>query len=51
MCTTRLNLSLQEFVFPQDVAFPIGGEGNADIIVLEVHYDNPNGDIGESFHV
>lgn len=29
------------------MAFPIGGEGNTDIIVLEVHYDNPNGDVGK----
>ena len=29
------------------MAFPIGGVGNTDIIVLEMHYDNPNGDVGK----
>ena len=38
---------MQEFVYPQDVAYPIGGEGNPNIIVLEIHYDNPDGDIGQ----
>ena len=38
---------MQEFVYPQDVAYPIGGEGNLNIIVLEIHYDNPNGDSGQ----
>ena len=38
---------MQEFVYPKDVANPIGGEGNPNIIVLEIHYDNPNGDTGQ----
>ena len=41
-----MSVTLQEFVFPRDVAYPIGGVGNPEIVVFEVHYDNPNGDIG-----
>ena len=32
---------LQEFVYPEDVAYPIGGEGNPQYVILEMHYDNP----------
>ena len=39
-------MTLQEFVFPQDVAYTIGGEGTPEIVVLEIHYDNPSEDIG-----
>lgn len=38
---------MQEFVYPQEVAYPVGGEGNPNIIVLEMHYDNPNRDSGQ----
>ena len=34
-------------MYPKDVAFPIGGEGNAQYVILEMHYDNPNLDSGE----
>ena len=33
-------MPLQDFVFPNDVAYPIGGKGQ-QYIVLEIHYDNP----------
>ena len=34
---------LQDFVFPENVAFPIGGAGKVHThFVLEMHYDNPN---------
>ena len=32
---------VQEFIYPQDVAYPIGGEGTPRYVVLEVHYNNP----------
>ena len=35
-------LLLQDFVFPEDVAYPIGGAGNSRYLLLELHYDNPN---------
>lgn len=34
---------LQDFVFPEDAAFPIGGADKIHThFVLEMHYDNPN---------
>ena len=39
--------AVQEFVFPRDVSYPIGGRGRPSIIVLETHFDNPNGDTGQ----
>ena len=38
---------LQDFVYPQDVAYPIGGRGNPQYVILEIHYDNPNKDAGK----
>lgn len=32
---------LQDFVYPDGVAFPVGGVGNSEYLVLEMHYDNP----------
>ena len=32
---------MQDFVYPEGVAFPIGGVGNSEYVVLEMHYDNP----------
>lgn len=36
---------MQDFVFPEGVAFPFGGRG-PQYIVLEIHYDNPDLEIG-----
>jgi len=36
----------QEFVFPKDVAYPIGGRGNRAIVILETHFDNPKETVG-----
>ena len=33
---------LQDFVYPENVAYPIGGPGNARFLVMEMHYDNPD---------
>ena len=33
---------VQEFVFPEGVALPAGGPTNHPLVLLEVHYDNPN---------
>lgn len=35
-------------MYPQDVAYPIGGRGNPQYVILEMHYDNPNEDAGKS---
>ena len=32
----------QDFVYPEDVAFPIGGVGAPQFLVMETHYDNPD---------
>lgn len=34
-------LCMQGFTYPQDVAYPIGGEGTPRYVVLEMHYNNP----------
>ena len=34
-------LPSQIFTYPDNVAFPFGGEGNSEYIVMELHYDNP----------
>ena len=44
-----LVLVMQEFVYPQDVAYPIGGRGNPQYVILEMHYDNPNEDTGNYY--
>lgn len=33
-------LPLQDFNYPENVAYPVGGQGNPEFIVLEMHYDN-----------
>ena len=49
MCvlTCPFKFFLQDFHFPDNVAFPIGGEGAAQYIILETHYDNPHKVAGE----
>ena len=39
---SQLNCILQDFVYPENVAYPIGGPGNARFLVMETHYDNPD---------
>ena len=31
----------QDFYYPENVAFPVGGPGNSQFVMLEMHYDNP----------
>ena len=33
---------LQDFIYPENVAYPIGGPGTARFLVMEMHYDNPD---------
>jgi len=40
--------AIKDFVYPNNVAYPIGGPGNAQYVVMEMHYDNPTFDMGES---
>ena len=41
---------MQDFSYPEDVAFPIGGPGTPEYMVIEMHYDNPNFDAGIYVH-
>ena len=38
----RTRCVLQDFIYPENVAYPIGGPGNPQFLVMEIHYDNPN---------
>ena len=40
------NCILQDFVYPENVAYPVGGPGNARFLVMEIHYDNPDSHSG-----
>ena len=42
------NIVLQEFIYPENVAYPVGGPGNPRYVVIEMHYDNPNQNSGNS---
>ena len=35
------NCITQIFVYPNNVAYPFGGAGQPQYVVLELHYDNP----------
>ena len=37
MCSSKK----QVFVYPENVAFPFGGEGFPKYAFMELHYDNP----------
>lgn len=38
---------LQDVYFPEDVSFSIGGPDSSRYMVVEMHYDNPNGVSGK----
>ena len=35
-------IMLQVFVYPDNVAYPFGGEGFTQYVLMELHYDNPS---------
>ena len=37
----------QEFIYPEGIAYPVGGSGGEQFLVLEMHYDNPGGVSGK----
>ena len=44
-CTNNNNMIivyLQDFIYPDNVAYPLGGAGSPRFVVVEMHYDNPN---------
>ena len=38
---------LQDFIYPENVAYPVGGPGAEMFTVIQMHYDNPNFDAGK----
>ena len=38
-------------MYPDNVAFPFGGEGNPQYVVMELHYDNPKERAGTTHEV
>ena len=44
---SQIAITLQDIIYPEDVAYPIGGPGNAQHVVIEMHYDNPDRDDGK----
>ena len=41
VCTITVSFNTQVFVYPDNVAYPFGGEGSPEYLVMELHYDNP----------
>ena len=37
----------QDFIYPQEVAYPIGGASGQRFLVMQVHYDNPMRNSGQ----
>ena len=33
---------MQDFIYPEGVALPVGGSDNHSVVLLEIHYDNPD---------
>ena len=36
-----LHFNLQDFIYPENVAYPLGGPDSPRYVVIEIHYDNP----------
>ena len=41
-------LHIKKFVYPENVGLPIGGERNDKYLLIEIHYDNPRMETGNS---
>ena len=37
---------IKKFVYPENVALPIGGDRNDKYLLIEIHYDNPGMETG-----
>jgi hypothetical protein len=44
-------IPMQDFVYPEGVAYPVGGTGQEHFLVMETHYNNPNMDSGTTWGV
>ena len=40
---------MQDFIYPENVAFPIGGPDDKQYAVIQIHYNNPNENSGMMF--
>ena len=38
---TKTDLVFKEFYYPEDAGFPIGRADGPKMLILEIHYDNP----------
>ena len=45
-----IHFKFQAFVYPENVAYPVGGPNDHTDIVIEMHYNNPNEDAGMYIH-
>ena len=43
------HIYMQDFIYPENVAFPIGGPDDKQYAVIQIHYNNPNEDSGMMF--
>ncbi len=41
-------MAFQEFAYPENISFPVGGVGQEHFILMEMHYDNPNQQSGKT---
>ena len=41
LLTLVLYILAQDFIYPPNVGYPIGGAGGSQFAVIEMHYDNP----------
>lgn len=41
-CIDNAIHNIQDFIYPEGVALPVGGSDNHSVVLLEVHYDNPD---------
>ena len=46
----KINVTFKKFVYPENVALPIGGERNDKYLLIEIHYDNPRMETGNDWH-
>ena len=37
-----MDFLFQAFYYPEHVGFPIGKADSPKVVILEIHYDNPN---------
>ena len=46
ICFLHCLFIFKKFVYPENVAYPIGGERNDTYLLIQMHYDNPRMETG-----